>query len=82
MDHLNGVHPTIEFTFDLEKDGSSPFLDTHLTRVQYHNGLDVTVYWMPTHTDWYLDCHSHHPIHVKRGLVRCLHDRANSVNTS
>lgn len=25
--------------------------------------------------------HSHHPIQVERGLVRCMHDRANGVTT-
>ena len=43
--------------------------------------LDVTVYRKPTHTDRYLDFQSHHPSHVKRGLLRCLYDRARSITT-
>ena len=37
------------------------------------------VYRKPTHTDRYLHFGSHHPRHVKRGLVRCLFDRASAV---
>ena len=32
LDHLNGIHPTIKFTFELEKEGSLPILDALLTR--------------------------------------------------
>ena len=41
--------------------------------------LDVTVYRKPTHTDSYLHFNSHHPTHVKKGLVRCLYDRTRSI---
>ena len=43
--------------------------------------MDVTIYRNPPHTDQYLDFQSHHPSHVKRGLVRCLYDRAKSITT-
>ena len=39
----------------------------------------MTVYRKPTHTDRYLNFWTHHPSHVKRGLVRCLSDRARSI---
>ena len=73
--------PSIRFTVEVEKGGTLPFLDTLLRRK--HDGtLDVTVYRKPTHTDRYLDFRSHHPPHVKRGLVRCLFDRARSVTST
>ena len=52
-----------------------PFLDT-LHRRKRDGSLDVTVYRKPTHTDHYLNFQSHHSNYVKRGLVRCLHNRA------
>ena len=81
LGHLNSVRPSIKFTVEVEKDGTLPFLDTLLQR-KGDGSLDVTVYRKPTHTDRYLDFQSHHPPHVKRGLVRCLFDRARSVTSS
>ncbi len=42
--------------------------------------LASTVYRKPTHTDRYLHFKSHHPNHVKRGVVRCLYQIARRVN--
>ena len=81
LNHLNSVRPTIKFTVELEKDGTLPFLDTLLRRKD-DGSLDITVYRKPTHTDRYLHFQSHHPTHVRRGLVRCLYDRARSITTS
>ena len=80
LSHLNSVRPSIRFTVEVEREGSLPFLDTLLQR-RDDGSLDVTVYRKPTHTDRYLDFQSHHPSHVKRGLVRCLYDRARSITT-
>jgi len=35
-----------------------------------------------THTDRYLHFQSHHPAHVKRGLVKCFHNRARGIISS
>ena len=78
LHHLNGVRPTIKFTVEQEEDGKLPFLNTLLRR-RRDGSLDVSVYRKPTHTDRYLHFESHHPTHVKRGVVRCLHDRARGV---
>ena len=40
------------------------------------------VYMKPTHTDQYLAYDSHHPKSVKRGIVKCLYDRAKRVVTN
>ena len=78
LHHLNGVRPTIKFTVEQEEDGTLPFLDTLLRRRE-DGSLDVSIYRKPTHTDQYLHFESHHPTHVKRGVVRCLHDRAREI---
>ena len=62
-------------------DRTLPFLDTLLRRKD-DSSLEVTVYRKPTHTDRYLNFHSHHPVHVKRGLVKCLFERARSIITT
>ena len=81
LDHLNSVRPSIQFTLKLVREGSLPFLDTFLRR--WEDGtLDISVYRKPTHTNRYLHFQSHHPTHVRRGLVRCLYDRARSITTS
>jgi len=37
------------------------------------------MYGKPTHTDRYLQLHSHHSAQVKRGLVKCLFDRVRDI---
>ena len=78
LHHLNGVRSTIKFTVEQEEDGTLPFFDTLLRR-RRDGSLDVSVYRKPTHTDRYLHLESHHLTHVKRGVVRCLHDRARGI---
>ena len=41
----------------------------------------TSVYRKPTHTDHYLAYDSHHPQSVKRGIVKCLYDRAKRLVT-
>ena len=50
LDHLNSLHPTIQFTMELEKDGSLPFLDTLLTRGE-DGRVNIGVYRKTTHTN-------------------------------
>ena len=81
LDHLNSVRPSIQFTLELEREGSLPFLDSLLRRRE-DGTLDTSVYRKLTHTDRYLHFWSHHPAHVRRGLVRCLYNRARIITTS
>ena len=57
--------------------GGIPFLDT-FPKPQ-GEGIAVSVYRTPTHTDRYLDFNSSHPILAKRAVVRALMDRAENV---
>ena len=61
-----------------EEDRTLPFLDMLLRRRE-NGSLDVSVYRKPTHTDQYLHFESHHPTHVKEGVVRCFHDTARGI---
>ena len=81
LSHLNSVRLSIKFTIEVEKDGTLPFLDILFWRKD-DGSLDNTVYKKPTHTDQYLDFQSHHPPNVKRGLVRCLYDRARAITST
>ena len=76
--HLNSIRPSIKLTTELEEGGSIPFLDTRVTR-KVDGKVDITVCRKPTHTDRYLHFSSHNPTHVKKGLVRCLYDRARNI---
>ena len=78
LQHLNGICPSIKFTVGMEEGEKLPFLDTLLKRNDDGN-LDITVYRKAIHMDRYLNFQSHHPVHVKRGLVRCLYDRAKNI---
>ena len=69
-----------QLTLKVEKDGMLPFLDTLLRKEV--GSLDITFYRKPTHTDHYLDFQSHHRLHVKRDLVRCLYDRARGITST
>ena len=80
LKHLNNIRDSIKFTMEEEKDNSLPFLDTRLMK-RDDGTIDITVYREPTHTDRYLDFRSHHPSHVKRGLVRCLQHRIDSITS-
>ena len=79
--HINSIRPSIQFTAELESDGVLPFLDTYLQR-KGDGGLDISVYRKPTHTDHYLHFQSHHPGHVKRGLIKCLCYNAEKVTSN
>jgi len=72
--------PAIRFTMEIEKDNTIFFLDTSVSRDS--NGLlTTTVYRKPTHTNQYLAYDSHHPQSVKRGIVKCLYDRAKHLTS-
>ena len=78
--HLNGVRLTIKFTVELKEDGTLLFLNTLLRRRE-DGSLDVSIYRKPMHMDQYFHFESHHLTHVKRGVVRCLHNRAREIST-
>ena len=79
LQHKNSLQPTIRFTMKIAKDNTIPFLDTAVTR-DSGGLLTITVYRKPTHTDQYLAYDSNNPQSVKRGIVKCLCDRARNIS--
>ena len=63
---------------EVKEGGSLAFLDARVQRGE-DGRLDITVYRKPTHTDRYLHFQSHHPTHIKRGLLRCPYDQARCI---
>ena len=80
LQHLNSQQPSIRFTMETEKDIKLAFLDTAVLR-EPDGRLTTSVYRKPTHTDQYLAYDSHHPQSVKRGIVKCLYERAKRLVT-
>ena len=76
LQHLNNHKPSIRF----KKDNELAFLDTAVLR-EPDGRLTTSVYRKPTHTDQYLAYDSHHPQSVKRGIVKCLYERAKRLVT-
>ena len=75
--HLNSLRPSIQFTMEMEND-CLPFLDTLIKRGA-GGMIDFSVYRKPTHMDLYLQYSSHHPRHVKGGMVSGLFHRARAI---
>ncbi len=73
-----GSEKHLLYHLESEHDSKLPFLDCLLKR-ESDGMLTSTVYRKPTHTDRYLHFKSHHPNHVKKGVVRCLYQRARRV---
>ena len=65
---------------EIENNNKIAFLDTSVYR-EPDGRLTTSVYRKPTHTDQYLAYDSHHPQSVKRGIVKCLYDRAKRLVT-
>ena len=69
-----------QFTVELEDRGTLPFLGCKLTRIS-DGSLSIKVYKKNTRTDRYLNFKSH-TSSVKRGVVKCLLDRAEKLVTT
>ena len=80
LEHINNIRPSIQFTMDLQSEGTLPLLDTLLTRTEQGN-IDISVHRKPTQTNRYIQYTSHHPPHVKSGVASCLFHRAQTIAT-
>nr|XP_060617816.1 uncharacterized protein LOC132767173 [Anolis sagrei ordinatus] len=78
LDHLNSIHPNIQFTMEKENEGRLPFLDVLVIR-KPDQQLGHTVYRKPTHTNRYLHKNSNHHPSQKRSTIKALADRAKRI---
>ena len=81
-DHLNGIDKTnsITFTYEPERNGQIPFLDTLITRRE-DGSIKLLVYRKATQTDQYLSFQSHHLLQHKLAVIRTLLERSDSFVT-
>ena len=80
--HLNSINNHIQFTYEEESpDSGLAFLDTNTKRTEEGNVV-ISVYRKPTHTERYLDFHSHNSITHKRSVATTLLRRAMEVPSS
>ena len=78
LEHLNGLHSSIQFTMEQERNGNISFLDVEVTRKE-DVSLARTVYRKPTHTDRYLHSTSFHHPKIKSSVNRALVRRAYNI---
>ena len=74
--YLNSVDTTgnIKNTSETEQDHTLPMLDVKM-QVNDDGTINTSVYRKKTHTDQYLNFHSHHALHQIIGVIRSILDR-------
>ena len=81
LEHTNSIDPAIKFTVEGSQGyGGIPFLHTLVTP-EADSSLSFTVYHKSTHTDQYLQWHSHHNVSAKYSVIGTLTHRAKTVCT-
>ena len=78
--YINSKHGRIKFTVENERDNILPFLDIKITKLP--DGFETGTYRKPTHTGLGMKANSAVSNTYKRGLVKCLLDRATKINST
>ena len=77
VDKLNGLLPSMKFTFEEENDNKLPFLDVEIVRQGRQFKFDV--YRKPTNVNSYIHAFSGHTLDIKRAVFIQMYDRAHRV---
>ena len=77
-EHLNTIETTLQFTVEMEIEGTLPFLDTRVTHY-FDGSLSTTVVRKNTRTDKCLDFQSHHPLAHKGPVARTRFNCAEKI---
>ena len=78
---LNSFHPSIQFTYEKEKNKSISFFDVFVERVS-ENKLNTSVYRKCTSNDIYINWYAHAPNTWKIATLRNLIKRAFSISST
>ena len=70
VDYMNHQHPNIKFTFEVEKNNNSPFLDVKICRE--NNQLTTSVFRKPTFCGAFINFDSFLHVSYKHSLVNTL----------
>ena len=79
LNHINSESLHIQFTMEIEKNNSLPFLDVLVTR-NNNGSLSHQVYRKKTHVDRYFNAKSHHHPSQKLGVFNTLVVRAHCIS--
>ena len=77
---LNSLHPSLQFTMELETSGVIPFLGA--TLINKNGRLETKVYTKPTNTGLMLHYDSHVDVKYKKSLVLTMLNRAFRLSSS
>ena len=80
LDYLNSKHPNIQFTHELENNGSLSFLDINITRTNGH--FSTSVFHKLTSTGLFTNFNSFIPMTYKKGLLLSLISRYFNICSS
>ena len=79
--HLNSINKYIQFTIEkptVNADSQTiAFLDTEINTKS--GNITVKVFRKGSHTDKYLNFHSHNPVNDKKAVIKTLFERAKSI---
>jgi hypothetical protein len=77
LSHLKSLRPSTLFTMEIESDSATAFFDVMV--IKNETTLANKVYKKPTHNGRYLNFNYNHLLHVERGLIQSLHNRASTI---
>lgn len=80
LDYLNSKHSKIQFTCEIEKDNSLPFLDVNVSKI--NSGLQTSIFRKPTFTGQGLNWFSFCPSIYKYNSIKTLINRAYSLSST
>ena len=75
--HINTIgkfYRNIQFTKEQEQDNTISFLDVKLSR--FNSQIKTNIHRKPTQSDRYLNFNSHHPLQVKKSVIKAITNRA------